>query len=197
MRPRIVEEGDLLDLMLGAFADLGYDGTSVRALCRHLGVSHNLVYQRYRSKEAAWKAAVDHGFLALMASLNEPIEETDHFEILRTLMVRFSEATLAKPALARIIQQEAARPGPRFDYLLTTYIGPLQATTTDSLTALQAEGRARAGPIDLVWFFGVAWGIGGLASSHRLANDAGRSADVPDATRLAIDVLLDGLRRRS
>jgi TetR/AcrR family transcriptional regulator len=194
MRPKVVEEHDLLDLMLGAFADLGYDGTSVRALCRHLEVSHNLVHQRYQSKEAAWHAAVDHAFRGLMASLNEPILTTDQFEHLRTLMVRFAEATLEKPALARIIQQEASRPGPRFDYILTTYIGPLQARTTASLLDLQAEGRARPGPIDLVWFFGVAWGIGGLASSQRLANDAGRSGEIRDATMLAIDVLLDGLR---
>jgi len=194
VRPKIIEETDLLDLMLLAFADLGYDGTSVRAICRHLGVSHNLVHQRYRSKETAWYAAVDHGFRALIESLNAPIDATDQFEYLRTLMVRFAEATLDKPALARIIQQEASRPGPRFDYLLATYIGPLQARTTASLLELQAEGRARPGPIDLVWFFGVAWGIGGLASSHRLANDTGRRGEVRAATMLAIDVLLQGLR---
>jgi AcrR family transcriptional regulator len=194
VRPKIVEEAELLDLMLVAFADLGYDGTSVRAICRHLGVSHNLVHQRYQSKETAWYAAVDHGFRALMHSLNEPVEATDQFEYLRRLMVRFAEATLDKPALARIIQQEASRPGPRFEYLLSTYIAPLQARTTASLLELQAEGRARSGPIDLVWFFGVAWGIGGLASSHRLANDAGRSGEVRAATMLAIEVLLDGLR---
>ncbi|HSV40843.1 MAG TPA: hypothetical protein VLI04_18925, partial [Nocardioidaceae bacterium] len=79
-------------------------------------------------------------------------------------------------------------------YILGTYIGPLQGTTTSSLFQLQAAGEARPGHIDLVWFFGVAWGIGGLASSHRLANDAGRSGDIRDATMLAIDVLLDGLR---
>jgi TetR/AcrR family transcriptional regulator len=196
MRPRSVDDDDLLDLLLGAFADLGYDGTSVRAICRHLNVSHNLVHQRYRSKEAAWYAAVDHGFRSLLDSLNSPDEASDQWEHLRTLMVRFADATLEKPALARIIQQEASRPGPRFDYLFRTYIGELQAQTTASLLELQDAGLARPGPIDLVWFFGVAWGIGGLASSQRLANDAGRGGDVREATMLAIDVLLDGLRTK-
>jgi AcrR family transcriptional regulator len=194
MRPRTIEEDDLLDLLLGAFAELGYDGTSVRALCRHLGVSHNMVHQRYQSKQAAWYAAVDHAFGELMTSLNAPIESTDNWQILHTLMTRFAEATLDKPALARIIQQEASRPGPRFDYIFGTYIAPLQVRTTQSLVELQESGQARPGPIDLVWFFGVAWGIGGLASSHRLANDAGRSNDVRPATLLSVDVLLAGLR---
>ena len=194
MRPRTIGDDELLDLLLGAFADLGFDGTSVRALCRHLGVSHNMVHQRYQSKQAAWYAAVDHAFTELMQSLNAPIDSTDDWEILRTLMTRFAEATLDKPALARIIQQEASRPGPRFDYILGTYIGPLQGATTASLMRLQGAGEARQGPIDLVWFFGVAWGIGGLASSHRLANDAGRSGDIREATMISIDTLLDGLR---
>lgn len=194
MRPRTIEDDELLDLLLGAFAELGYDGTSVRALCRHLGVSHNMVHQRYRSKQEAWYAAIDHAFGELMSSLNAPMETTDDWDVLRTLMSRFAEATLEKPALARIIQQEAARPGPRFEYLFRQYIVPLQGTTTATLLDLQEAGEARQGPIDLVWFFGVAWGIGGLASSYRLANDAGRSGDVRPATVLAIEALLDGLR---
>ena len=130
MRPRTIGDDELLDLLLGAFADLGYDGTSVRALCRHLGVSHNMVHQRYQSKQAAWDAAVDHGFTELVHSLNAPVDSDDGWVVLRALMTRFAEATLAKPGLARIIQQEGARPGPRFTYLMKHHIGPVQARTS-------------------------------------------------------------------
>lgn len=194
MRPRTIGDDELLDLLLGAFADLGYDGTSVRALCRHLGVSHNMVHQRYQSKQAAWNAAVDHGFTELVDSLNAPMDSDDGWVVLRTLMTRFAEATLAKPGLARIIQQEGARPGPRFTYLMKHHIGPVQARTSQVLEKLQADGRAKPGPIDLVWFFGVAWGVGGLASATRLAADAGRSDDLHEATMILIDVLLEGLK---
>lgn len=193
MRPRIIEEERLLDLLLTAFADLGYDGTSVRALCRHLGVSHNMVHQRYHSKEAAWYAAVDHAFAALTASLAEPMELEDPFDYLRTVMRRFAELTMEHPSLARIIQQEASLDGPRFEYILRKHVGPIQKETTANLQQLQAEGLARPGPIDLVWFFGVTWGIGGLASSSSLVTRGGRD-DIGEATLLAIEVLLDGLR---
>ena len=56
----VVSDGALLDLALDAFADGGYEGTSVRELCRRLGVSHNLVHERYGSKELLWYAAIDH-----------------------------------------------------------------------------------------------------------------------------------------
>ena len=64
-----VTDGDLLDLALDAFADGGYEGTSVRELCRRLGVSHNLVHERYGSKEQLWYAAIDHGFRRLASEL--------------------------------------------------------------------------------------------------------------------------------
>ncbi len=62
MRPLVIPEAELLDRLLEAFADLGFEGTSIRQLCRHLGVSHNLIHTRYQSKENAWYRAVDHGF---------------------------------------------------------------------------------------------------------------------------------------
>ena len=55
----VVSDADVLDLALDAFADQGYDGTSVREVCRRLGVSHNLIHERYGSKERLWYAAID------------------------------------------------------------------------------------------------------------------------------------------
>ena len=65
MRPKCVGDDVLLDLLLAAFADLGFDGTSMRSLCRHLRVNHNLIYERFESKDGAWTAAVDHAFRRL------------------------------------------------------------------------------------------------------------------------------------
>lgn len=51
VRPRLVSDDLLLDAALGAFAETGCEGASVRALCRRLEVSHNLLNTRYGSKE--------------------------------------------------------------------------------------------------------------------------------------------------
>lgn len=200
MRPRIVQDADLLELLLTAFAELGYDGASMRALCGQMGVSHNLVQKRFASKEAAWYAAVDHGFGQLLAELVvEPAEGEDLFEAARAAIMRFATATHDNPALARIIQQEAGRPGPRFDYMYQRYIGPVQDRVSQGLTTLQERGEIRPGPVSTVWLFAVTWGIGGLASSpvltERLAGPEGGADDEAlAAAELAADVLLDGLR---
>ena len=62
-RPRIGEQLDLAALLqaaLDAFAETGYDGTSVRELSRRLGVSHALLTARFGSKEGLWFAAMEH-----------------------------------------------------------------------------------------------------------------------------------------
>ena len=196
-RPKVIGEAELLDRLLDAFADLGYAGTSLRELCRHLGMSHNLVYKRYHSKDAAWYAAVDHGFEGLSAALYVPQDQvpSDPFEALRLVMVRYAEATSRRPALARIIQHEAAIPGPRFDYMLTRYIGPARQGSAALLTALQAAGVVREGAVEAVYFFLTTWGIGGLASaSDELRKSGKRRSSRQQLARLAVDVVIDGLR---
>jgi TetR/AcrR family transcriptional regulator len=200
MRPLVIEEDVLLDRLLEAFADLGFEGTSIRELCRHLGVSHNLIHIRYKSKENAWYRAVDFGFEELGRVLTEEPAAgwpTDSLEILRLSMERYAVATIERPALARIIQQEAARPGARFDYMYETYIQPWRGITDDLIRRLQDEGVLRRGAIDTVYFFLTTWGIGGLASvPDATAGVTGSDSRRVDVARLAVDVVVDGLRAR-
>src|SRR3954462_2024169 len=156
MRPRVIEEDALLDRRLGGFADLGLEGTSIRELCRHLGVSHNLKHNRYQSKDNAWYRAVDHGYEELVHALTDKPATgwpADSLELLRLSMERYAVATIERPALARIIQQEAARPGPRFAYMYEKYIGPWREITDNLIKLLQDEGVLRSGAIHTVYFF--------------------------------------------
>jgi TetR/AcrR family transcriptional regulator len=200
MRRLVIEEDVLLDRLLAAFADLGFEGTSIRELCRHLGVSHNLIHIRYQSKENAWYRAVDHGFVDLGRALREEPAAgwpTDPLEVLRISMQRYALATIERPALSRIIHQEAARPGPRFDYMYERYIRPWRDVTDELLEGLQSDGVLRRGAIDTVYFFLTTWGIGGLASvPDATAGVNGSDRWRADVSRLAVDVVIDGLRAR-
>ncbi|WP_319447751.1 MULTISPECIES: TetR/AcrR family transcriptional regulator [unclassified Mycobacterium] len=196
MRPRLVHDDALLDLMLAAFADLGYDGTSLRQLCRHLGVNHNLIYERFQSKEGAWTAAIDHAFQQVDARVFQPpVESQELVDSIRTLMRRWVDVTIEQPALARIIHQESARPGSRFDYLRDTYIVPVQEQARVALTLGQERGVFREGAIAAAYFFLNTWGVGGIAASQELARSVGpRDQDPRETAYLAIDIVLDGLR---
>ena len=202
-----VTDGDLLDLALDAFADGGYEGTSVRELCRRLGVSHNLVHERYGSKEQLWYAAIDHGFRRLaseLAAAAMSVTTGDELDRLRAILVRYVEVTeplaqdvsmktAERPALIRIINTEAARPGGRLDHVYDEYIRPAHEVADAVLRSLERSGRVRRlSPAAL--HFLVGHGAGGLVSLPSLAGRfPGEHGSLTDQAREAVDVVLRGI----
>jgi TetR/AcrR family transcriptional regulator len=191
----VVSDADLLDLALDAFADQGYDGTSVREVCRRLGVSHNLVHERYGSKERLWYAAIEHGFRTLATELATAAQEEpgDELDRLRAILVRYVEVTARRPAMIRIINHEAARPGGRLDHVYDLYIRPAHQIADMVLRDLAAAGRAR--PVSpAVLHFLVGHGAGGIVSLPALAGRfPGGEGSLTDQAREAVDVVLRGI----
>src|SRR2546427_283576 len=66
----------ILDAAFRAFATYGYDGVAVRTLNRELGVSHNLIHQRFGSKQGLWYAAVDRAFSQQVMELATAFDPT-------------------------------------------------------------------------------------------------------------------------
>lgn len=197
-------DDELLGQALEAFADLGYGGTSVRELCRRLGVSHNLVHQRFGSKEALWYAAVDHGFGTLALRLAEAVADggpdapDDDLARLRAVWVRFVEVTATSPALLRVITTEATTPGPRLTYIVERYVGPAMAVVDEMVDGLVGQGRLLPAPAGGLYFL-VGHGIGGPLFLSPLADLMGDLPDPADAdavrayAELTVDLVLRGL----
>ena len=194
----------LLDAALAAFAERGYEAMSVRELARDLGVSHNLIPQRVGSKERLWFAAVDRAFAELGADLAEAGADDgdlDDVGLLRARVVRFVEANARRPALLRIIAQEAAADGPRLDHLFTHYIDPVRQFGADLLARLSADGRVRTDSVALVYFL-MTHGAGGPISLPGLAARFGEAVDPDDPEAVhrhalaATAVIFDGLLAR-
>ncbi len=197
MRPRQVSDDVLLGKALTAFAEDGYDGASMRALCRRLEVSHNMLHERFGSKEALWYAAVDHGFRGLVAELGDAVMTAgdDPLEQLRAAMLRFVSVTRVTPALIEVLHQEAARGGPRYEHLFTHYVAPINEVGLRSLRQLQTEGRVRPGPVATTFFHLTTYGLGAMSShpeSFAALGDVG--ADPEHAAALGVDMILQGLR---
>lgn len=191
----------LLDAALDAFAESGFAGMSVRELARKLGVSHNLIPQRFGSKERLWYAAVDQGFGRLALDLTgAPLGGTDQLDQLREMVLRFVEANAARPALLRIIGQEAVSGGPRLDYLFDRYIEPVRQFGVTVLDPLHADQRVRTPSVGLVYFL-MTGGAGGPITFPGLAARLGATVDStdPEAVRAyaehAVEVLFEGIRR--
>jgi len=198
-----VSDDTLLETALQSFGENGYDGASVREIARRLAVSHNLIPQRFGSKEALWYAAVDHGFGRLEQDLLREAKAlgSDELLVLRGLILCFIEINALHPSLLQIINQEASQPGPRLDYLFKTYIKPVRDFGDAWLTRLADEGRINAISVTLLYFL-MTHGAGGLfalpALTKRLRNRVRSKPKetVREQAEHAVSVIFDGLLPR-
>lgn len=191
----------MLELALLSFSELGFEGTSVRDLCRRLGVSHNLIHQRYGSKEGLWYAAIDHAFDAMTRQMMEAVLDVgsgDDLDRLKAVMVRFVEVVAQSPSLIRLINQEGVNPGPRLEYIYERHIGRAMELVRDMLDRLEEAGRVR--PVSLTFFyFLVANGATGpvtlpaLAAHFPDAPGSKRKPDIRTYGETVVDLLLDGI----
>lgn len=202
--PSVVSTDAVLDAALEAFAERGYEGTSVREIARGLGVSHNLIPQRIGSKDVLWYAAVDRAFGVLAGALDDALDERDpdddrDLERLRALVVRFIAANAQRPALLRVINQEAADPGPRLDHLFEHYIEPVRRFGEEVLADLARRGEVRPVSVSLFYFL-LTHGAGGPLAFPDLAERLGTGVDPDDPAAVrrhaeaAADLLFDGIR---
>jgi AcrR family transcriptional regulator len=188
-------EPEILARGLAAFAELGYEGASVRELARRLAVSHNFINDRYGSKGQFWRAVVDRALTAraalLGAALDVPGE--DALERLRNLVHAFHEASVAEPDLARILQYESIRGGERLEYVFQHYLVPVRDAVAPLVRRLVEEGRVRAIPMDVMVYAVVAMNsVNAEVPFVALLGDTFET-DPAGFARMLGDILLDGL----
>ncbi len=191
---------EILAVALRTFATYGYDGVSLRMINRELGVSHNLIYQRFGTKEQLWKAAVDHGFGALVDYAGSEFDPTvtDALEQLRLAVRRFVLFSARHPELLALMSIEARQDTERLRYIYDTYIEPSQRPLARLLRHLAEEGKVRAIPYRTFFFLFVHGGASAFtfAPLAKLFDPADPCE--PDHAEQQADVLagiiVDGLR---
>jgi TetR/AcrR family transcriptional regulator len=191
----VLDESEILAHGLTAFAELGYDGASVRELARRLGVSHNFINDRYGSKAAFWHAVIDRSMTTQVARLGAvlSVPGEDDLARLRHLVHAFHQANVAEPDLARILQSESTRGGARLEYVFRRYLVPVRDAVAPLIQKLVEDGRVRPFPIDVMVYAVVA-----MNSVHAeipfVSLLGGTFASDPSGfARMLGDILLDGL----
>lgn len=162
-RPRAGEELDgtsLLSVALDAFAESGYEGTSVRELSRRLGVSHALLTARFGSKEGLWFAAMEHALAEVERSWEQVVHSPgiDDLEALRQGIIGQVQFTAAHPQVQRIMDHEGAIDSPRVRFVFERFVSPLRPAVEQLLTRLADAGRIRPIPYATLHFLAVAGG---------------------------------------
>jgi AcrR family transcriptional regulator len=134
----------VLAAAIEAFSVHGYNGVSLRTVNDQLGVSRNLLYQRFGSKAKLWLAAVDWAFRPLVEHLETADDESaDPMVRLRVLIRGFIEYSATRPYLARLVVVEGSAASDRLEYLYRTYIEPIQARFVPVFATLRDQGRIK------------------------------------------------------
>src|SRR5271154_1809590 len=135
-----VPEARVLNLAFQTFARRGYDGTTLRALAKQLGVSHNLLNVRFGNKSSLWRRAVD----ARVAEAAPPVYAAfdapglDEETRLRQFIHRFCRWAQQNPELVGITNVECRHASWRLDYIVDGYLLPFK----QRLDALMASVEA-------------------------------------------------------
>lgn len=191
----IPDDAEILGRGLAAFAELGYDGASVRDLARRLGVSHNFINDRYGSKALFWRAVVDRSLTAQAARLNAALNVPgdDPLERLRNLVHAFHQANVADPDLTRMLHNESIRGGERLEYVFQHYLAPVRAAVAPLVQQLVEQGRVRPFPLDVMVYAVVSMSsVNAQVPFVSLLGDS-FGADPSAFARMLGDIVLDGL----
>ncbi len=122
-----IDEARLLRAAFRAFATYGYDASTMRAMARELGVSHNLLNVRFGRKSELWKAAVDWRLVEAARDVEVAFSAGNGPEDrLRDLIHRFCRWTIVNSDIVAVSQLEGRKQSWRLDYLTTRFVRPFQ-----------------------------------------------------------------------
>ena len=202
-RPKASESVPLEEILgraLTMFATVGYDGMSLRTLNRELGVSHNLIYQRFGTKEELWRAAVDFGFGRLMRHMQGLFDPTltDPLEQLRVAAHRFLVYSADHPELVALMNIEGRQDTDRLSYIYDTYIEPVLKDVARLLAHLADQKVIRPIPLRTFHFL-LAHGAAAPQALQPLATkfdptSPREPAAIDEHAALVSTILVEGLR---
>lgn len=195
---RAVSEVDLLSRAFQAFAERGYEGTTLRELSKQLGVSHNLINVRFGKKAQLWRRAVDWRLQTASLEVTPAFDETtDNETRLRHLIHRFCLWTTQHPDIIGLTHVEGRRDTWRMDYIADRFIIPFKQrldTLVADVAAVRPVCNISTAALMSMLVQGAGFFFGAIPLQRRLG--AGKEIEPAQASRQAArmaDFLLAGL----
>jgi AcrR family transcriptional regulator len=135
----------LLDAALDEFAAHGFEGASTRAIAAAAGTHQPQINYHFESKEALWKAAVDHLFARLDRAVSDHLGEDDPGWDSRAGFAAnihaFVRAAAGLPELNRIMVQEATMDSERLHWIVERHTRPRFRLVTERWRTLREDGQ--------------------------------------------------------
>jgi len=132
----------LLDAALAEFAAHGFEGASTRSIAAAAGTHQPQINYHFDSKDELWRAAVDHLFAQVAASvgrhLHDTVPATDDRERFARRVRAFVRAAAELPELNRIMVQEATMDSDRLRWIVERHTRPVFETLIAEWRVLRA-----------------------------------------------------------
>ncbi len=154
-----VEVSAIVDAAHDALADGGYQALTMRGVARKLGVSLATLQHHFPTKDALWRAAIDH-------LTDETIERRSHLEVtdLAGRIATFLEPSSGRPGLLPALLSDRATGSPERIAYITERFSAALVEPRERLRRLEADGVTRRFD-ERALFALVTIGIGSIAGA--------------------------------
>ena len=146
----------ILQAAIKIFADVGYDGASLRQITSLAGVNHGSVKYHYNSKDYLWRAAVLFLYKKMETSFkmeDEIWESMSTREKIEHGMRGYIRFLAKNPELFKITMFETMHDSPRLDWLTENITIPYTKDSLDWVTKAKEEGVFPANIPDMNMFY--------------------------------------------
>lgn len=146
-----------------AFAQFGFEGTSLRHIADRAGETHQLLVYHFGTKEGVWRASIEELLsegLNTASSLRK-LSERDAEQALRQYVHLLIQFSARFPEFHRIMTFEGQADSPRFRWLVEKYLKVVFETSIHLITTAQNAGVIRSCDASLLHY-----GLIGLVTSR-------------------------------
>lgn len=195
-KPGTTSREAILGAALSLFARDGFEGTSLLRIAEAAKVGHPLIHYYFGSKDALWKATIDHALqdmrrqASTLSSASKGLRALDR---LRVLMRALSLFAVKCPDHFGLVVSEARAKSTRWDWLQKHYgsgfLGDLEAILAEA----QAAGEIRAMALDQVTFILVGSVLVYFSVNPFLPETEDVETLADQFTDVLMDVVLNGL----
>lgn len=190
---------NIIRAALAEFSKTGFAGTSLRRIAEQAGVAHGLIRHYFQSKEELFHSAADYLFAEMAKPLTQAAqsaEPDDPVGQIRLQVRSFVRMSARLPHMAGFLMQAGLDGGEHFDYIIETYVKPLQALSLLPYRKAVAQGLMRNMNPDFVFLIATHAATAPFANTalrEALADaNADDAAQIEEYADTLIKILLEG-----
>lgn len=140
----------ILDAAEVQFAELGYDGTTLRQIAQRVGIKEPSIYAHFAGKEAVYGAVIDRALQPFHAELEAWVKTEMTLRDLLGIPRRLLELHSRHPYAARIMHREFCLPQDRINPQVRAWLDQIALQSQAFMTELQGQGQPAPDPARVV-----------------------------------------------